>query len=123
MNGRTLLATLVFAGAAAALTGCSNGQPRFKGLDSYNNATTPNDYRAVSGIDPYSYGGTAYASGGTQPGVSYGTGATGEDDGDAKHYAALFAHNGSNWPIDWGGGAVDSSGVVVPQPPQPIVGE
>ena len=126
MNGRILLIALSALCGGLSLTGCSNGQPRFKGLDSYANATTPNTYEKLPGIDPYSYGGTAYATGGTQPAASYGTGADGQFDGDPAHYAAIEAFNGSSSPpIDWAGGAgdgkaVDTSGIVVPQPPKPI---
>ena len=121
MNGRSIFfASALFCGALS-MTGCSNGQPRFKGLDSYTNATTTNAYEPVQGIDPYSYGGTAYASGGLAPGVSYGTGAGGPLDGDPAHFAALTAANGGDaWPIDWGTGALDSSGIVEPKPPIPI---
>ncbi len=120
MNGRTLLPALALAFGAFAVSGCSNGQPRLKGLDAYANATMTNDYVPVDGIDPYSYGGTAYASGGTKPGVSYGTGAEGDMDGDAKHFRDIAGYNGANWPVDWGTGYLDSSGIVVPQPPKPI---
>ena len=121
MNGRTLLFALILACGAVATTGCSNGQPRFKGLDSYENATTTNPLGPVQGIDPYSYGGTAYASGGLAPGVSYGTGASDPFDGDLAHFVAVVAYNGGDvWPIDWGNGALDSSGIIVPEPPKPI---
>jgi len=121
MNGRTLLFAVALICGAIATTGCSNGQPRFKGLDSYSNATTTNNYGPLPGIDPYSYGGTAYASGGLKPGVSYGTGAYGPFDGDPAHFAAVSADNGGDvWPIDWGNGKVDSSGIIVPEPPKPI---
>jgi hypothetical protein len=121
MNGRTLLFALALLTGAIGTTGCSNGQPRFKGIDSYDNATTTNAYAPVQGMDPYSYGGTAYASGGTLPGVSYGTGAEGLFDGDPAHFAAVMAVNGGDsWPVDWGGGKLDSSGIIIPEPPTPI---
>ena len=98
MNGRTLILALVVIIGGFATSGCSNGQPRFKGIDSYQNATTTNAYAPVVGMDPYSYGGTAYATGGRAPAASYGTGADGPFDGDPSHYAKIAAFNGSGWP-------------------------
>ncbi|MHB8635137.1 MAG: hypothetical protein ACYC96_01545 [Fimbriimonadaceae bacterium] len=122
MNGRTLLVAFALLCGGFVVSGCSNGQPRFKGLDSYENATTTNAYGPVAGMDPYSYGGTAYASGGREPAASYGTGANGPDDGDPAHYAAVATENKAAWPIDWSGDGkpLDSSGIIVPEPPKPI---
>ena len=55
-----------------ALTGC---QPRIKGLESFNSATTPIPGPAGWSGDIYSYGGLAYASGGTRARTLYGRGA------------------------------------------------
>jgi len=122
MNGRTFLFALALLCGGITTTGCSNGQPRFKGLDSYSSATSTNAYEPAKGIDPYSYGGTAYASGGLAPAASYGTDAEGPFDGDPGHYAAIDSVNGATWPVDWAGDGkpLDSSGIVVPEPPRPI---
>lgn len=121
MNGRTLLLGMVVLVSAIATTGCSNGQPRFKGIDAYNNATETNQYGPVPGVDPYSYGGTAYATGGLAPAAMYGTGALGAFDGDPNHFAAIIQYNGDTVPpVDWGGGKnyTDTSGIV-PQVAKP----
>lgn len=103
---------LLIVAAGLAVGGCSNGQPRFKSVESYNNATSTNDYKPYR-MDPGSFGGVAEASGGTKPGMSYGTGAQGPDQGDPGHYARMKAVSGDTEP-DWGGGESDSLGIKVP---------
>lgn len=79
------------------LGGC--GQPNLAGVNAYNATTTPNPAQTYV-MDPGSYGGIADASGGTITGTSYGTGAKGENDGDASHYDKMKAIRGSG-PVDW----------------------
>ncbi len=103
MKGKTLVAS-IFAGAV--LAGCQSGplegQPRFKGVEAYKSAVETNDYGKLGPMDPYSYGGTAYASGGLTPAASYGTGANDPFDGDPGHYEAMAQRNGPDiGAIDW----------------------
>jgi len=62
---------------ATSLSGCN--LVRFKGVESFNSATTPVKYsssdpnREWKG-DPYSYGGVANGSGGQNPKTAYGLG-------------------------------------------------
>jgi hypothetical protein len=55
--------SLTFVLAAAMLAGC---QPRIKSLESNESAMTPNPKAQGKTIDPYTYGGIAGATGGTQ---------------------------------------------------------
>lgn len=123
MKSNFLLPALAVVFAAFALSGCSNGQPRFKGVEAYKNTTEPNDYDKLPPMDPYSYGGTAYASGGLAPAASYGTGANDPFDGDPAHYVAMADRDGPDVPpVDWGDGhPLDTSGYIVVEPPKPIV--
>lgn len=50
--------------AVAALAGCA---PRLKSEESFQSAMTPNNEATGKTLDPYTYGGTAMASGGLHP--------------------------------------------------------
>ncbi len=46
-------------------------QPRIKSVESFESTMTPNPKATGATLDPYTYGGTAMASGGTQPQTSF----------------------------------------------------
>ena len=88
------------------VAGC---HPDFVGLNSYNAATTPNSYKPYT-MDPGSYAGYGFSSGGRAPGMSYGTGSQeGAYDGhpycgDPGHYvrmAAIKKDQFGNGPVNW----------------------
>ena len=64
---KPLLLVTVLTGIAL-LGGC---MPHIKVVESYESTTTPNDKASGKTIDPYTYGGTAAASGGTHTQSSY----------------------------------------------------
>ncbi len=86
----------LLAGAMVLGTGC-----RFKSGESYMAATVPNS-TAPYVMDPYSYGGVSYATGGLRPNMSYGTGARGDLDGDPKFLSEMAARMGDkpNWTVE-----------------------
>ena len=116
-----ILATLT---GVLMVSGC-----RFKGVESFEKATTPVDYaqqsKDVQG-DPYANGGIAYASAGKRIHTRYGTGAnlsstdkvdpkmdqpakgTGQQAGELGSDAAA-GHGQSNAPANQGGPQVDGT--------------
>jgi hypothetical protein len=48
-------------------------KPRIKSLESNDAVMTPNPKASGQTIDPYTFGGTAKASGGTKPAATYAT--------------------------------------------------
>lgn len=96
LSKRHLIQGIVFVGLLTALGGC---HPNFNGYNAFHSAETPIPEQTYV-MDPGSYAGNAYASGGTQPGTSYGTGAKGKHDGDKAHYAAMAALRPQG-PVDW----------------------
>lgn len=83
---QTQLLVLMVAVCAMALSGC--GKPNLMGVNAYESAVHPNPQQTYV-MDPGSFGGIASASGGTQTGTSYGTGAKGTRDGDPAHFQKL----------------------------------
>lgn len=87
---------LIGLGMIAVLGGC---EPNLNGVNAYKAAETPNPAQTYV-MDPGSYAGDAYGSGGTKPGTSYGTGAKGNMDGNKAHYKAMEEVRGTG-PVDW----------------------
>lgn len=92
MSGRVSVSALVVVAlSSVALTGCE--RPRVKSYESIESATHTNPPRdfAQAPLDPYSWGGIASASGGRDPGTSYGAMAPGTNDGATQIYKPLSA--------------------------------
>ena len=85
--------------AVVLLGGC-----RFKGIESFETATTPVKYERTAG-DRYSNGGIAYASGGSKVGTRYGIGSDPNSPNKVDPKLDQPAYGSSQQPGDLSGEA------------------